>query len=252
MSVLAHQLRAEQRLYWRSRELAFFAFLFPILIFVLLGSVYGDERIESEGGVRGSEYLLAGMLGYGLASTAFAGLAIVLVARREDGVLKRLRGTPLPPWAYLAAVLGSTVAVFALEAVVLVVLGNLLFDVPIPSTVPSLAVALLLGALVFSALGMALTTVIRSAEGASAVVNAIYLPAAFLSGSFWTPHAYPRFLEVIADVLPLTYFIRLMRDIVVHEDQIWSHPGALLYVLAWGVAGVIVCLRSFRWQPHEG
>jgi ABC-2 type transport system permease protein len=83
MSVLLHQLRAEQRLYWRSRELAFFAFLFPILIFVLLGSVYGDERIESEGGVRGSEYLLAGMLGYGLASTAFAGLAIVLVVRRE-------------------------------------------------------------------------------------------------------------------------------------------------------------------------
>jgi ABC-2 type transport system permease protein len=149
-------------------------------------------------------------------------------------------------------VLGSTVAVFALEAVTLLILANLLFDVPIPSTIPSLAVALLLGALVFAALGMALTTAIRSAEGSSAVVNAIYLPAAFLSGAFWTPHAYPRFLEVIAEVLPLTYFIRLMRDIVVHEDQIWSHPGTVLYILAWGAAGVIVCLRSFRWQPHEG
>ena len=96
-----HQLRGEQRLYWRSRELAFFTFLFPVLIFVLLGSVYGNDRIKSEH-VKGSAYLLAGILGYGVAATAFAGLSIMLVIRREGGILKRLRATPLPPWAYLA------------------------------------------------------------------------------------------------------------------------------------------------------
>src|SRR5207253_6589455 len=101
-----HQLRGEQRLYWRSRELAFFTFIFPLLIFVLLGSVYGHNRIKSEGNVKGSHYLLAGVLGYGLAATALGGLAIWLVIRREDGILKRVRGTPPPPATYPAAVLG--------------------------------------------------------------------------------------------------------------------------------------------------
>ena len=97
MRLFRHELRGEQRLFWRSRELAFFTFLLPMVFFVLLGSVYGDDRIESEGNVRAVNYLLAGMLGYGVVATAFAGLAIMLVIRRESGVLKRLRATPLPP-----------------------------------------------------------------------------------------------------------------------------------------------------------
>lgn len=250
MRFVVHQLKAEQRLYWRSRELAFFTFLFPMIIFVLLGSVYGQDKIESEG-VTGSEYLLAGMLGYGVVSTAFAGLAIVLVIRREDGVLKRLRGTPLPPWAYLAAALGSTLIVYAIEVVALALLARVLFDVPFPDRILSLVLALLLGGLAFAAMGMAITTAIRSAEGSSAVVNAIYLPMAFLSGSFWTPHAYPGFLEAIANVLPLTYFIRIMRDVVLHNEQIWSNLGAVALVAAWGAAGLFVAVRGFRWQPRE-
>ena len=106
MSVLLHQFLAEQRLYWRSRELAFFTFIFPLLIYVLLGSVYGDDPVEGEG-VTGSAYLLAGVLGYGAAATAFAGLAILVVIRRETGILKRLRGTPLPAWAYVLAALAA-------------------------------------------------------------------------------------------------------------------------------------------------
>jgi ABC-2 type transport system permease protein len=247
-----HQLRGEQRLYWRSRELAFFTFLFPVLIFVLLGSVYGDDRIKSEGNVKGSDYLLAGILGYGVASTAFAGLAIVLVIRRESAILKRLRGTPLPARTYIAAAIASTLIVFAVEALALILLARLLFDVPLPERVGSVVLALFLGALAFAAMGLALTTAIRSAEGASAVVNAVYLPASFLSGSFWSPHAYPRFLEVIADVLPLTYFIRLMRDVVLRHEQIWSNWTAVAVVLAWGIVGLVLTARGFRWEPREG
>src|SRR6266516_2124279 len=109
MRLLAHQLRGEQLLFWRSRELAFFTFLLPIIFFVLLGSVYGKDTIEN---AKGSRYLLAGMLGYGVAATAFAGLAITLVVRRESGVLKRLRATPLPAWTYVLAVLGSTLFIY--------------------------------------------------------------------------------------------------------------------------------------------
>ena len=157
MSLFLHQLRGEQRLYWRSRELAFFTFLFPIVLFILLGSVYGSDRIKSEHNVKSSSYLLAGVLGYGVASTAFAGLAIVLVLRRESGILKRLRATPLPPAVYLAGVIASTVLVFAVEAATLIVLGRVMFDVPFPEHWASVILSLLLGALTFAALGIALS-----------------------------------------------------------------------------------------------
>jgi ABC-2 type transport system permease protein len=251
MRLLAHQLRNEQRLYWRSHELAFFTFLFPVLIFVLLGSVYGSDKIKSEHNVKGSHYLLAGMLGYGLASTAFAGLAIMLVIRRESAIIKRLRGTPLPAWAYIVATLVSTIIVFAIEVVVLLVLARVLFDVPFPTRIFSLALALLLGTFAFAAMAIGLTTGIRSAEGSSAVVNAVYLPMAFISGAFWSPHAYPRFLEVIADILPLTYFIRLMRDILLRGSEIWNEGTAVGVIAAWAAVGLFFALRRFRWEPRD-
>jgi ABC-2 type transport system permease protein len=249
MRYALHQLRGEQLLFWRSRELAFFTFLLPIVFFVLLGSVYGDDEID---GVKGSRYLLAGLLGYGVAATAFAGLAIVLVIRREEGILKRLRATPLPPWAYIAGVLGSTIFVYALESVTLVVCGRVLFDLPWPDRLLSLVLALLLGAFCFAALGLAATTIVRSAQGSSAVVNAIYLPMAFISGAFFSVHSFPRVLEAIAEVLPLTYFIRLVRDVMLHGQQIWDEPASVAVVVAWGLGGALVAVRGFRWDPREG
>jgi ABC-2 type transport system permease protein len=247
--LFGHQLRGEQQLFWRSRELAFFTFLLPILFFVLLGSVYGKDEIEH---VKGSHYLLAGMLGYGVVATAFAGLAISLVVRRESGVLKRLRATPLPPWAYVGAVIGSTLLVYVLEAAALVVLGRLLFGVPFPHRVFSLVLTVLLGAVAFAAMALALTGAIRTAEGSSAVVNAIYLPMAFISGAFFSAHSFPRFIRAIAEVLPLTHFIRIVRGVLLHRQEIWSHPAPVGVVAAWGAAGAIVALRTFRWEPTEG
>jgi ABC-2 type transport system permease protein len=141
MRLFLHQLRAEQKLFWRSRELAFFTFLLPILFFLLLGSAYGDEEID---GVNGYTYLLAGMLGYGAASTTFAGLALLLVIRRESGVLKRLRTTPLSASTYISAVLASIILIFMLEAAILVALGRIAFDVPLPESIFSLVIVLLL------------------------------------------------------------------------------------------------------------
>jgi ABC-2 type transport system permease protein len=248
VKLLTHQFRAEQRLFWRSRELAFFTFLLPIVFFLILGSAYGDEEIE---GADGYLYLTAGMIGYGGAATAFAGLALLLVLRREAGLLKRVRATPLPPWTYIAAVLTSIVFVFFLEAVVLVVLARVAFDVAIPENLLSLVLAVALGALAFAALGVALTAAIRSAEGSSAVVNAIYLPVTFISGSFFSADAFPAVLRAIAEVLPLVHLIRLVRDVMVFDDQIWQHPEAVAVIAAWGIAGTIVAVRGFRWEPRE-
>jgi ABC-2 type transport system permease protein len=249
MRLLWHELRAQQRLFWRSHELAFFTFALPVILYFLLGSVYGsDDEID---GVRGADYLLAGMLGYGAASTTFAGLAILLVVRREYGILKRLRATPLPAWTYLAAVLGSIVFVFALETVLLVTIASVGFDTQLPERYFSLAVALLIGAVAFAALGVGLSGLVRSAEGASAVVNAIYLPVAFISGAFFSPEAFPGFLQAIARVLPLTYFIELVRDVMLDGHRLWDEATAVGVVAAWGVVGLVASLRWFRWEPRE-
>jgi ABC-2 type transport system permease protein len=249
VKLFGHELRGELLLYTRSRELAFFTFLLPMVFFVLLGSTYGNDTVD---GVKGSRFLQAGMIGYGAISIAFAGLAIIIVIRRETGVLKRLRATPLPAWAYITAVLVAFLTAFAVEVVALIVLGRILFGIGMPDRVGSLVLALLLGAVAFCGLGIGLTAVIKSAEGASAVVNAIYLPMAFLAGAFFSPHHFPQALRAIADVLPLTYFLRLTRNVMLHGEPIWTQGTNVAVVAAWGLLGVIVALRAFRWEPHEG
>jgi ABC-2 type transport system permease protein len=248
MRLYRQQLKWEQLLFWRSRESAVFVFLFPLLLFTLLTAVY-NGRIY---GRPASWALLAGMLGYGAATTAFAGLALILVGRRELGMLKRIRSTPLPAPTYLVAVLTSIMVVFALQAVSLFVLGKVLKSTPWPHNVVSLALALALGAAVFAALGLALTGFIRSLEGSSAIVNVIVLPMAFLSGSFGPTRHYPQALRAIGAVLPLKPLIDLINAIYLHGQQIWDRPRAVAILVAWGIFGMAVAIRKFRWEPREG
>ena len=243
-----HELRAQQRLFWRSREAAFFTFLLPIIFLVLLGSVYGDERIE---GLPGSTYLVAGLLGYGVVATAFAGLAISMVVRRESGVLKRVRGTPLPPPVYLTAVMASTAIVIGLEVVAQLLIGRFLLDAGWPASPGSFVAALLLGTASFAALGLAVTGLVRSAEGSSAIVNAVYLPMAFISGSFFSTQTMPQFLEAVSELLPLTYLLRLVRTTFIEGGSFESSLGAVAVLALWGAAGLALALRTFRWEPRE-
>ncbi len=250
MRLFLHELRYELLLYVRSRELAFFTFMFPIILFLLLGSVYGDN--DEINGYRGADYLLTGVIGYGVAATAFGGLAIILVIRRETGVLKRLRATPLPATAYVSAVLATTLIFFLVEAIALIGIGMALFGAEFPKNVVSLLLALLLGGAAFAALGVGVSCVIRRAEGASAVINAIYLPVSFLSGTFFSQRAFPEFLQKIADVLPLTYFIDLVGVVMLEGSPIWEQPTDVAVISGWGLAGATVAVRYFRWVPQEG
>ena len=247
MSTLAHQLRYEQKIFWRSREAAVFIFVFPLLLYALLGSVYNDT-IEGRAAV---DVLLAGLFGYAAANTAFAGLAIVLVVRREGGLLKRLRATPLPPLTYLTAVLLSTLTTFALQSVALLALGGLVFDASMPANWLGFVGAIVLGVACFAGMGLAAASLIRSAEGVSAVVNVVVLPMAFLSGAFGPTRHFPAFLQAIADVLPLTYFLDIVNGVYLRGDSLFADPKALVIVLAWGAAGVLVAVNRFGWMPRE-
>jgi ABC-2 type transport system permease protein len=248
MRVFVHELRAQQLAFWRSKEAALFIFLFPLLLFVLLGSVYNGKIY----GVPAPQALLAGLIGYGCANTAFAGLAIQLVVRRELGILKRLRATPLPAATYIAATLASTLIVFAIQTVALFVIGRIAYGTPFPTAIGSLILAVILGAAAFAALGVATASLIRSAEGSSAVVNFILLPMAFLTGSFGPTRHYPAFLRAIGDVLPLKYFIEIINAVYLRGEGIWTKPAAIGVLAAWGASGLVVSALKFRWEPREG
>lgn len=247
MRLLLHELRNQQLLFWRNRESAVFVFVFPPLLFLLLGAVYSGE-IE---GVPAADRLLVGLLGYGCANTAFAGLAITLVIRRESGVLKRLRGTPLPAPTYLGAVLASTLVVFVAQMALTLALGVALYDASGPRNWGGLALAVLLGVAAFAGLGFGAAALIRSSEGSSAVVNLVLLPMAFLSGAFGPTRSYPDVLQAVADVLPLTYFIDVLGRVYLRGESPWQSPGAIAVVAAWGLAGLLIAWRRFGWAPRE-
>jgi ABC-2 type transport system permease protein len=247
MKLFAHQLQTEQRLYWRSRESAVFTFIFPLMLFLLLGSVYSG-RIY---GVPASQALLAALLAYGCVMVAFAGLAITLVIRRENALLKRLRATPLPPATFVAALVVSTLLVFTIQVVAMFLLGRAVFGTPFPHRVGSLVLIIVLGVACFAALGVGLSGIVRSAEGSSAVINLIVLPSAFLSGAFGPTQHYPTFLRDVGKVLPLKYLVDLTNAVYLHHHAFWSKPGAIGVLAAWGVAGLALAALKFRWEPTE-
>jgi ABC-2 type transport system permease protein len=247
MTLFLHQLRTEQRLFWRNREAAVFVFVFPPMLYLLLGAVY-DGEID---GYRASDVLLAGLIGYGCANTAFGGLAISQVIRREGGILKRLRGTPLPPATYLSAVVSSTLIVFTLQMLVTLGLGIGLYEAAGPARWGELVAVVAFCGLAFAGIGFGATALIRSSDGASAVVNLAILPMAFLSGSFGPTDDYPEILQTLASVLPLTYVIDLLERVYLTDRSLLGDPQALAVVAAWGIGGYLVAWRRFRWTPRE-
>lgn len=247
MRLFAHELRTQQLLFWRNRESAIFVFVFPPMLFLLLGAVY-DRTID---GFPAADALLVGLVGYGCANTAFAGLAITLVIRRESGILKRVRATPLPAPTYLAAIVTSTLIVFLLQMALTLVLGVVLYGAHGPKSWPGLFLALLLGVAGFAGLGFGVASLIRSAEGSSAVVNLIVLPMAFLSGSFGPTRSYPQVLQWVADALPLTYLIEIFKNVYLRGEAFWHDPTAIAVIAAWGAAGLLVAWQRFGWMPRE-
>jgi ABC-2 type transport system permease protein len=214
----------------------------------LLASVFGDGTRE---GIPASTYLIAGLITYAVANTALGGLAITLVIRREYGILKRLRSTPLPARLYLAAVVISLMLIVALQSATVVALGVLLYDAALPSEPLSFGLAVAVGAIAFAGLGLAAAAMIRSAEAVAAVVNVIVLPMSFLSGSFGETDNLPRALEIVADVLPLKYLIELVLATYVDGEQAWDHLGAIVVLAIWGAAGYLVAHARFGWEPRE-
>jgi len=250
-ALAVHQVRYEQKSYWRNPASAFFSFAFPILFLVIFATLNASAHLPDLGGISYNQYYVPGIVAFGLMSACYTNLSTTIAIRRDAGILKRLRSTPLPPWAMFAGMVGNSVVVSVILAILVSAVGMLFYGVSAPHGIPALLVALALGAACFCALGVAVSTLIPNADAAPAVVNFVFFPLVFISGTFY-PVLKGSVLERIANVFPLVHFTRsVFAPFDPHATGARFASHDLLIVAVWAVAAAIVGVRRFRWEPSR-
>ena len=239
------QYRLERRMFWRNPSAAFFNFLLPLLLLALFGAVFADDQGTLD-------VIVPGIAGMSVMSTTFSALAMNLTFLREQGVLKRMRGTPLSSGSYLAGIAGNAVTNTAIQLVIITVAGKVLFGVDWPRDLLALAVFAVAGVVCFAALGVAFSHAIPNFDSAPAYVNAVFLPVIFISGVFYDADNAPAFLKDVAEVLPLKHLIDGLSGAMVTGEGLGGNSVALLVIAAWGAAGIALAVRGFSWEQKRG
>lgn len=248
----------ELRSFLRDREAAFFTMMLPVLLLVVFGSAFSGDVAP---GVSFSQYFLAGMVASGIVYTAFQNLAIAIPQERDDGTLKRLRGTPMPQAAYFAGKVGLVLVIYVGQVAMLLVLGALLFDVSVPTngadwwTFTWISV---LGLVTCTLLGIAFSSVPRSGRGASALVSPVVLVLQFTSGVFFQWGELPSWMQQFAALFPLKWLCQGMRSVFLPDTfqrqelaGSWELGRTALVLALWAVVALALAMRTFRWQRRD-
>src|SRR3954452_11054521 len=238
------QYRLERRLFWRNPSAAFFNFLLPLLFLVFFGAIFSGNQKDLD-------VIVPGIAGMAVLSTTFSALAFNLTFLRESGVLKRIRGTPLPTGSYLGGVAANAVTNTALQVAIILVAGKVLFGVDGLRDPIELIVFVSLGVICFASLGVAFSHVIPNFDSAPAYVNAVFLPVIFISGVFYDAENAPTFLRDVAEILPLKHLIDGLNGAMVSGTGLLHHTGALAVLLAWAIFGVAFAIRGFSWEAKR-
>lgn len=247
------QLRYVNKAFWRNPASAFFTFAFPLMFLVIFTALLGHYTVElGNRSVNTSTYYVASMATFSAITACFNNIASAVAFQREEGVLKRAHGTPLPGAAFLGARITHAVAVAVLLVVLTAAFGRAVYQADIPTglTLLRFIVALLVGAAAFCALGLAATAAIPNADAAAPIVNAIILPLEFLSGVFIPfGNDTPAWVLWLARVFPVRHFVQAMEAGFLGTAFSWTD---VLVVAAWGVGGMLVAVRFFTWEPRQG
>jgi ABC-2 type transport system permease protein len=253
MSLVLHQFRYDQKVFWRNPASVFFTIAFPVILLLIFGAVFGDETIELAGGIETTTYYVPAIITLAVISSTMQSLAMSLVIAREEGRLKRGRGTPMPAWVFVAGRVGNSIVVAVLMLVVIAALGRVLYGVELPlEQLPEVLLVLVVGAATFCCLGIALTAAIPSQDAAAPIVNALLLPLYFLSGIFIPETELPSGVIHFADAFPIRHFFEAFFDAYVPAGAgagglEWANLAALA---AWGAVGLLLAARYFRWAPR--
>jgi ABC-2 type transport system permease protein len=253
LGLVAWQIRYEQRAYWRNRGRGIFTFVFPLMFLVIFASLNKGQTISTRGNIAYDDFIVPGILAYGLIATTYVNMAIGTAILRDEGILKRMQGTPLPRWAYVVARVGSTVLIVLGMTAVVLGLGAAAFGVHVrAATLPGLIATLVLGTAAFTTLGIGITRWIRNAEAAPVVVNLTILPLTFISSIWFPADGLPSGLMRIAKFFPL----RALADGLEYAfDPRTTGAGLKVADLKtlgiWTVVGTIAMVKFLRRPQGE-
>lgn len=250
LSQLKNQSAFDLLRFRRNPAAAFFTVILPLIFLVLFTSLFGNNTLEN--GAKAATFYVPGILGLSIVSATMVNLAITTTTRRERGMLKRLRGTPLPPWVFVMSQVLMATIISAFMTLLIIVLGRLLFGVTLQwSAVPTLLISLVIGAGSFCAMGLALSTIIPSEDAAPAVTNAIALPLYFVSDVFVITEDAPAFITFLGNIFPVKHLVSALQPafnpFVDGTPMEWGHWAV---VAAWGAVGVVVTATQFRWTAN--
>lgn len=251
-ALFAHQLRYDQTKFWRDPQAVFFTVAVPVVFLVIFAAVFGNETLDERQGLKVSTYYVPGIIALGVMSAGFVGLSIGIVEQRERGILKRLRSTPMPTAVFILSRAGVAALLILLITVILVAIGRVLYGVRIPTTsLPGVVLTLAVGTFCFCCLGFALSGVVRSANAAPAVANGIALPLQMISGIFFPVDQIPEGVLTVAKIFPVYHLAQALLDGFDPNGPVSGlDPTALAVMAAWGVAGLLVAVQAFHWEPQ--
>lgn len=239
------QYRLERKMFWRNPSAAFFNFVLPLLFLALFGAIFSASQ-------KNLDVIVPGIAGMSVMTTTFVALAMNMVFLREQGVLKRLRGTPLPSGAYLGGLAAHAITNTAIQLSIVIAAGALVFGVGLPDNWLMLGVFVAAGVVCLGSLGVALSHAVPNFDSAPAYVNAIFLPVIVISGVFYDAKSAPAFMRDIAQVLPLTHLIDGLSAAMVTGAPFAHHISDLAVVVAWAAVGTFFAVRGFSWEARRG
>lgn len=252
LRLFAGELWYLQISYWRNRAGAFFTFALPLMLLMLFGLTFSGERLSAHSSVSYDQYFVPAILTFGIISACYATMATSLSSQRELGILKRLRATPLSPAIFLTATVVNSLIVSAVLVVITLSVGVGLYHIVIPPHLVALSVSLVVGSVAFCAIGIAVTIVIPNVDAAPAIVNGLYLPLLFVSGTFF-PISSTSLLGRVAAFFPVRPFVlttfHALDPAVRGTSAI--EPFELLVIALWGSLAAVVALWRFRFTPRR-
>ncbi len=247
------QVRYTNKAFWRNPASVFFTFAFPLFFLFIFTVFFGNESSHVGGEVvKGSTFTIPAISAFSVVTACFTNIAISVVFARDAGVLKRLRGTPLPGWTYLFGRMVHAALVSALLVAICVAFGALFYGARLPtSTLGEFVLTVIVGSAAFCAMGLAFTSVVPNADSAPAVINAVVLPLLFISNVFIPLNNPPVVLDVISKIFPIRHFADAMLGSFLAPEGFTYSVGDILIVAAWGVAALLLAMRFFSWEPRR-
>lgn len=253
----------ELRQFFRERDTVVFIFAYPVIMLAIFATVFGQDgaTVGPEPGIPFAQYFLPGMVATGVLLSSFQNLAISIAVERDEGGLKRLRGTPMPPTAYFVGKVGSVLVTSTVQTALLLAVAALAFGVELPTTTDrwiTFAWVFTLGTAVGAVCGVAFSSVPRSGRSASAVVTPIVIVLQFISGVFFTFSELPTWMQRVAELFPLKWMAQGMRSVFLPDSAealevsgSWQHPMTAAVLLAYLVVGLVLGVRTFRWRRRD-